>query len=97
MLYLELFLNRRSSSINRDRMRKDRGAANGVAATLDGTPAHQMDPAAKPFFKDFLEGTHFKEPDVASGQKFDQQVDVAPRPARRRVRGNQRDRFGRRS
>jgi hypothetical protein len=58
-------------------MREDRSAANGIAASLDSAPAHQIDPATKPFLEVFLECAHFKKPNVASRQKFDKQIQVA--------------------
>ena len=56
-----------SSSIDRDRVREDRGAANRIAAAFDGAPAHQIDPAAKALFEILLESSHFEEPNLAPG------------------------------
>lgn len=60
-------------------MRKDGGAADGIAAALDSPPAHQIDPAPKSFLQVFLERAHFKQPNAASGQKFNEQIHVASR------------------
>jgi hypothetical protein len=63
-------------------MRKDFGAANGVATPLYGTPTHQIHPAAKTFFKVLLKCAHLKKPHVALRQKFNEQIYVAARPGR---------------
>ncbi len=71
-----------SSSINGDRLREDRGASDGVAASLDGVAAHQVHPATEPVLKVFLDRAHFKKSRVASWQEFNQQIHIAASPAR---------------
>lgn len=58
-------------------MREYCGAAYGVAAALNGTATHQVNPATELFLKVFLQRAHFKKPYVAAGQKLHQQIHVA--------------------
>jgi hypothetical protein len=44
----------RGFDIKRHGMGEDGGATDGVAAALDGAAAHQVHPAAEPFFEGFL-------------------------------------------
>src|SRR5438445_150195 len=77
-----------SSDIESQGRGEDLAAPVGIAAVLHGGAADKIDRAAEALLQIFLQATHFQKPHARTGQKLDQQVDVAALvrlPARERA------------